>query len=91
MVSFHYENLEMEKKAALDAGEDFDDGGLQAAMKKLMMMDRMRGKQVMMSKQRMMAKQRMESEQLTQRTMRYKMRNYEPDTNTNVTLTEVSR
>ena len=86
------QKLEMEKKIAMDAGEDFDDGVLQAAVKKLMMMDRMRGKQVMMTKQRMMAKQRMETEQLQQRQMRNKMRNYgpQPDINTNVTLTQVS-
>ena len=84
------QKLEMEKKNALEAGEDFDDGGLQAAMKKLMMMERMRDKQVMMSKQRMMAKQRMETEERQQRTMRNNMRNYEPGNNTNVTITEVS-
>lgn len=85
------QKLEMEKQIALDAGEDFDDGGLEAAMKKLMMMERMKDKQVMMSKQRMMAKQRMETEQRQQRMMRSKMRNQdEPVISRNVTLTEDS-
>ena len=84
------QKLEMEKQIALDAGEDFDDEGLEAAMKKLMMMERMKDKQVMMSKQRMMAKQRMETEQRQQRMMRNKMRNQdEPVISRNITLTEV--
>ena len=54
------------------------------------MMDRMRGKQVMMSKQRMMAKQRLETEELQQRMMRDKMINFEPDSSTrNVSLTSL--
>ena len=85
------QRLEMEKKNAMNVGKEFDDGALQAAIKKLMMMDRMRDKGVLMLKQRMMAKQRMETEQLQQRMMRNNMRNYKPGNNLNVTLTQVSR
>ena len=85
------QRLEMEKKNAMNVGKEFDDGALQAAVKKLMMMDRMRDKGVLMLKQRMMAKQRMETEQLQQSMMRNKMRNYKPGNNLNVTLTQVSR
>ena len=85
------EKLEMEKKIAMNVGKEFDDEALQAAIKKLMMMDRMRGKQTMMIKQRMMAKQRMETGHLQQRMIRNKMRLSGPDHNLNVTLTQVSR
>ena len=85
--------LEMEKESALESGADFNEGRLQAAVKKLMMMEkhRMMDKQMMVfkQKQRMMARQRMESQQLQQKMMMNKMINYQPR-KMNDTITEVS-
>ena len=73
------QKLEMEKKAAMEAGRGFEEGKLQAAVKKLMMMEkhRMMDKQMMVfkQKQRMMALKRMETGQLKETMPRFDANN----------------
>ena len=87
------QKLEMEQQSAREAGQAFDEGRLQAAVKKLMMMEkhRMMDKQMMVfkQKQRMMAARRMETEELQKRMMMNKMTNYEPN-NVTMSINEVN-